>query len=262
MFDQIANYENKFYISGQEILGIEDLSIAYANSANINKFLGFKIGHTTIASATQQKLSITRNLIYEDPILNYTGSNNISGSINYNNASYGFLSGYLDEYLVNCAVGSVPKVSTNITIYDEMISGAKNASGSVATPSIYIPNQGSISLTCDNSTTNRVVGFDYSIKISRRPVYSIGSQFPSEIVTLDVLEYAAAVQIDVDDAFLKSGMTFLDSRQDKTISFTIKGRTGNILQSLSIPKASLISESLSSSANGGVKLTLNYGGHS
>jgi hypothetical protein len=262
MFDQILNYENKFFINGQELLGTESITLGYSNSFQTKKFLGFNVGSSIVAGATTQQLSITRNLIYDDPVLNFTGESNISGSINYNNNNNGFRSGYLTDYLVSCAVGAIPKVTTNITIYDELVSGTKNASGSVAAPSIYIPNQGSISLSCDGSTTNRVVGFDYSIKSTRRPVYSIGSQLPTEVLLVGPLEYTAAVQIDVDDAFLQSGMSFLDSRENKTVSFIIKGRTGNNLQTLTIPKASLVTESLNSTSDGGVKLTLNYVGHS
>jgi hypothetical protein len=77
------------------------------------------------------------------------------------------------------------------------------------------------------------------------------------------MEYSASVQIDVDDAFLSSSTGFLSTRQNKTVSFTIRSRDNSlILQQLTIPKASLVSESLSSSADGGVKLTLNYIGHS
>ena len=111
-------------------------------SFQTKKFLGFNVGSSIVAGATTQQLSITRNLIYDDPVLNFTGESNISGSINYNNNNNGFRSGYLTDYLVSCAVGAIPKVTTNITIYDELVSGTKNASGSVAAPSIYIPNQG------------------------------------------------------------------------------------------------------------------------
>jgi hypothetical protein len=262
MFGQINNYENKLFVSGQEILGVESVEISYSNSANVSKFLGFSKGLTTVNGSPQQTVSIGRNLIYQDPLINYTGSNAISGSLNYNSNNYGFKSGFLNEYMVNCAVGAVPKVSTNITVYDELKTGINNASGSVSAPNIYIPNQGSISLTCDNSSTNRVVGFDYSIKTSRKPVYAIGSKFPTEVALVGPIEFAASVQVDVDDAFLSSGMAFLSSRQNKTVTFTIKSRDNSlVLQQLSIPNASLVGESLSSNADGGVKITLNYIGH-
>jgi len=264
MFGSKLNYDSHFFVSGQELSGVESLDIGYTNSAKTTKPLGYSRGITTIGGATNQTVSFSRYLIYDDPLLDYTGSKPISGSLNYdNNASYGFTDGYLTEYSVNCAVGAVPKVNANIVVYDEMQSGA-SASGTVATD-IYIPSQGSISATCDNTTTNRVIGFDYSLSISRKPYYTIGSESPVEVKLIEPIEYRSSVQLEVDDVFLESGYSFLATGKDggnaRTVSFTIQGRNGNALQSLSIPNAALVGEQLSASADGGMRLTLNYIGH-
>jgi len=261
MFGLKSNYENKFFIDDEQIVGIDSIDINYSNSSSVSKVLGATNVFTAIGGATQQKISITRHLIYSDNILSYTGATNITGGIEYDGKSYRFNSGYLDEYMVSCAVGAIPKVTANITVYDEMETGVEFISSN-SSPTILIPNQGSISVSCDNSTTNRVVGFDYAVKSFRKPIYTIGSLVPSEIVSLPILEYASSIQIDVDDAFLQSGLSFLKNRGDKSVSFTINGRDGSSIQSLTIPNASLVGESLSSSADGGVKLTLNYIGHS
>jgi hypothetical protein len=71
------------------------------------------------------------------------------------------------------------------------------------------------------------------------------------------------VQIDVDDAFLQNSTGFLSGRQNKTVTFAVKSKDNTqTLQQLTIPNASLVGETLASSADGGVKLTLNYIGHS
>ena len=74
-----------------------------------------------------------------------------------------------------------------------------------------------------------------------------------------------SIQLEVDDVFLESGYSFLATGKDggnaRTVSFTIQGRNGNALQSLSIPNAALIGEQLSASADGSMRLTLNYIGH-
>ena len=84
-----------------------------------------------------------------------------------------------------------------------------------------------------------------------------------EVKHVNPIEYNASVQIDVDDIFLASGFSFFEEgRSDKTLSFSVKGRDGTNLQTLSIPKASLVSEQINASADGSVRLTLNYIGHS
>ena len=136
-----------------------------------------------------------------------------------------------------------------------------NATGNTAT-NIFIPSQGSITATCDNSSTNRVVGFDYSLTLNKKPYYTIGSEAPVEVKHINPIQYSASVQIEVDDIFLQSGFDFLSTRENKSVSFSIKGRDGTTLQNLTIPKASLVSEQLTSSSDGAVRLTLNYLGHS
>lgn len=263
MFDAKYNYENAFFISGQKLIGVDSIDLSYAHTSNVGKYIGFKSSSLEVSGPVQQKLAISQNLIYSGGLSSYTGDLILSGSINYGNNSYGFKTGYLDEFMVSCAIGSVPKVNTNFTIYDALKTGVNNASGVVAEPTIYVPNQGSISVTCDNSSTNRVVGFDFAAKVTRIPIYAIGSSTAKSVLTMPVIEYIASVQIEVDDAFLANSTGFLFAREDKTVIFTVKNKDRTItLQELSLPNASLVGENLSSSADGGVKLTLNYQGHS
>ena len=261
MFDTKLNYESRFFAAGQELSGIESISIGYSQQSIVIKPLGSSQGVTSVNGESQKNLSISRNLIYVDPLLSYTGNAVLDASINYENDSYGFKSGYMNSYMVNCAIGAIPKVTANFTVYDDLVRSA-NSSGILVHPPIYIPNQGSISIQCDDSSSNRVVGFDYSIKKSFRPLYTIGSNLPSIVESIYPIEYTASVQIEVDDAFLESSNNFLISRQNKIVSISIKGRNGNVLQNLSIPNASLIGEQLSASSDGVLKLTLNYIGHS
>ena len=270
MYDATLNYQTHFFISGRdgspsarELSGIDSLDLGYKNAANTLAPLGSKLGLTTVGGAVTQTVSFSRSLIYDDPVLQFTGELEVmKGSFNYdNNSSYGFKSGYLNSYSVNCAVGSVPKVNASFVVYDEMKSGS-NATGTTPT-NIFIPSQGSITATCDNSSTNRVIGFDYSLAVTKRPYYTIGSEVPTEVKHINPIQYTASVQIEVDDTFLQSGFSFLDQeREEKTVSFNIKGRDGTTLQNLSIPKASLVSEDLNASADGTLRLTLNYIGHS
>jgi hypothetical protein len=278
MFGARFNHETRFFVASgdkdvglthHELSGIESIDISHQASSNIVSPLGTRKGVATTSGPVGQTMSLSRYLIYNDPILNLTGevvSNGISGSIHYADKSYGFQSGYLTDYSVNCAVGSIPRVGANFQIFGEMLSGY-SASGTLTHPDIYIPSQGSISLTCENgyndvTTTNRVVGFDYSVTSKRKPLFTLGRKDPSAVLFVPPLQYTATVQVEVDDTMPQSGYAFLVERENKNVTFTINGRNGDSLQSLTIPKASLVGEQLNSSADGALKLTLNYIGHS
>ena len=262
MFGTRLNDEVNVNIAGSELSGISSVDFSYSNSASILKPLGSKRGLTTVGGGTQQKVSISRHLIYDDPVLGYTGSNNATGNIRYEGSSYNFSSGYLTNYSVNCAVGAVPKVNASFIVLDELASSSDESS-EVGSPinNIYIPSQGSISINCDNSTSNRVIGFDYSITANRKPYFSIGQESAIGIELIPPLEYTVQVQIEVDSAQPQDSYNFLTNRENKTLSFDIDGRGGENIQALTVPNATLVSESLSASDNGSTVLNLNYIGH-
>lgn len=261
MFGTRLNDEVNVAIDGFEISGVSSIDFSYSNSANIIKPLGSKKGLTTVGGSTQQKVSISSHMIYNDPLLSNTGTNVMSGNIRYSDIAYRFSEGYLDSYSVNCAVGTVPKVNASILIHDELLSGSEVSSDAGITSEISITSQGSINVTCDNSTTNRVIGFDYSIKSNRKPHFSIGSETPASVELILPLEFTAQVQIEVDEAFPESSFSFLENRENKTVVFDINRKDGTNLQELTIPNATLVSESISASDNGSAVLNLNYIGH-
>jgi hypothetical protein len=73
MYDTRLNTDSHFFVSGQQLSGVESLDIGYKNSATVLNPLGYSKGVTAISGPTSQEVSFSRNLIYADPILDYTG---------------------------------------------------------------------------------------------------------------------------------------------------------------------------------------------
>ena len=131
------------------------------------------------------------------------------------------------------------KTTYNVVVYDELRSG-ESASGT-DTSDIYIPSQGSISIACDNVSSNRVLGFDYSTKWSIKPYYTIGAESPTEVKYIPPATYSASVQLDVDNALPESGYTFLTSGKNgrggkfdtSNVTLAVNGRDGTRIQNYS-----------------------------
>ena len=267
MYGTRLNYDSHFFVDDEEISGVSSVDIGYQNAANVTKPLGYHEGTVTVGGPTQQTVSVSRYLISQTPLESNTAGQSISGSLNYNGESYGFASGYLTDVSVNCAVGSIPKTSYSFVVYDELGSGV-DASGTDASD-IFIPSQGSISIACDNVSSNRVLGFDYNMKVPIKPYYTIGSESPSQVKYVGPSNYTATVQLEVDNALPESGYTFLTSGKngrgtlgtDSTVILTVKGRDGTSIQTYPVPYPVLVGEQLTASADGSLRLTLNYIGH-
>lgn len=260
MFDAKFNHESRFFVDGYELSGVENVAFSYQNPTSISKFMGTTNGFVTLNGPTNQNVSFSRVLTYSDPILNYTGDSPVSGSLYYEDKHYGFESGYLLDYSLNCAVGSVPRASVNIQIADELETGKSEGKDESVHPNIDIPTQGSIKIQADNASSNRVVGFDYSLKCNRKAYLTIGNKDIAKVELIYPIEYSATVQIDVDDAFMEQSNSFLSKTGERNISLSVDGRNGSSIQNIVIPNAHLVSESLTASANGALKLNLQYVG--
>jgi hypothetical protein len=382
MFDVKLAGDCFLFLNGLRLKAVEEASISYSNGYSVAKILGNKIGVATQNSPTQTVFSFSKILNSEEDLLNYISGKKIKGSIQAGSRSYGFDESYLESYSVNCAVGSLPKSSVSLNVFDGAINDysanftgyypsffnrsfetkqtlfngsesystlvkpsgigwffknnaylsrdggpfhtkAKNGntvallwgsgeirqtvefpyqkdnvvisfwatnalslsgkelslyvdnvkkqelpgtgfnnsgvfknysfSGvtisegfheiSIATTGAVVDNnplyatvidnivaenddsfvsQGDIIMQCDNSTTNRIVGIDYSIKSTNTPVYCLGSVYP-RVRFVPPLEYSCAVQMDLDDTFISNSADFISNKENKLISVSIKG---------------------------------------
>lgn len=258
------NHDVRFFLDSYELSGIESVSIDSQAPYQVVSILGGLDGLTLPAGPREGNISFSRYLLYDDPILSYTGTGVMNGSIHYSGAAmYGFEKAYLNSYSVSCAIGSLPKVTASMVTYQAMYEG-NNQSGNAAHPTIDIPTQGSISITCDGSTTNRVIGFDYSINMNRVVNHHEITPSSTEAVLVPPIVFNAQVQYDVDDLFMEDSHTgFLTSTgtiDQENLVISINGRGGGTVQSLTIPNATLVGEQLTKSNNGSLRLVRNYVG--
>ena len=266
MFGAKLGNESKMYVGGFELPGIESVSFSSQSNTSIRKPMGTTKGFTSISGPLNKTMSITRALVYNDPILRrYTGYNTVlAASIldEYKNNFYGFESGYMSSYSVNCSVGNAPRVTTNFVIADEIQSGVNSGAGfSSLKNRIEVPSQETMYVECSDFSSARVIGFDYSLTRKNKAFYTIGQTSISKMETLSPIEYKATVQLELDDSFGVDMTNVFDTRENKKIDFYIKGNNNKYIQTMPIPNATLISQNLSQSANGLLKLNLTYGGH-
>jgi hypothetical protein len=264
MFGAILDYESYVMLDGYHLTGVSSASISSKHSASVISPIGTEAGLTVSSGPVQQTMSLTRSLIYNDPFFNFIGKDKVIDGQVYdlkNDSYYGFESGYLSSYSVNCAVGSMPKVNNSLLILDEIKSGYKEFVNKKTHPVVNSPTQDSISIESEDFQGNRVVGFDYSVNIDHEVSYAIGSNLPYNIEEKRPLKYNASVQLELDKTYNSQSFDFLNRRQDRDISLDVKSRVGTLLQYIKIPNASLVSRNLSQRVNGQLLMNLSYVGH-
>lgn len=231
MKNAILNYENIFYLDSQAISGVISVDGGYSlNYAPINT-IGLGYNKQVIAEVPNAQFNINKYLLYNEPLLNYTGERNdlkaipLAASINYNNRSIGFQSGYLSSFGLSCSVGEIPQTSANIQVFGDIGSGY-SAVGNKQTKYMTVPQVKDITLTCSGSASNRITSFDYSINCPKKPIYILGTSnnyIPYEVLSDFPIEINASFNLEIDDYSARKVYEQLNNDTNSSFSILIKG---------------------------------------
>lgn len=259
--NSISNYEQQFYLSGILLSGVTSIDGSYAVQESPINIIGQGHVYPVMQGPLVGNFSISKYFIGEDPLLNYTGDHPISGSINYGDKSFGFESGYLNEYSFSASMGSIPQVQAGIVVYGDIGSGI-DASGVNAHPPIEIPNQGSISLNVSGYQTNRITNFSFTTRIDRTPIYKIGSPFPVQVDRSFPITQEANFTIEVSDFELKKMNEYLIKPSQQDIEISLSNPIDNsTIETFTIKNARLANQGLRSSSEDLMSVNLQYIGY-
>ena len=231
MKNAILNYENIFYLDGQAISGVISVDGSYSINYGPINTIGYGYNKQVIADVPSAEFNINKYLLYNEPLLNYTGQKNnleapsFAASINYNNKSVGFESGYLNSFGLSCSVGEIPQTSANIQVFGDIGSGY-SAYGTRQTRYMTVPQVKDITITCSGSSSNRITSFDYSINCPKKPVYilqSTNNYIPYEVLSELPIEINVSFNLEVDDYAAKKLYEQLNNDTDSSFSLLIKG---------------------------------------
>lgn len=254
----IVNYEQQFYLSGIQLSGVTSLDGSYSISESPINIIGKGYTYPTRNGVMVGNFSIDKYYIGQEPLLNYTGDSHISGSINFDNKSFGFETGYLTNYSISCSIGSIPSARADIVVYGDIGAGI-DASGLNPHPAIQIPNQGSISLNASGYQTNRITDFNYTFRVERSPLFKPGSPYPIQVDRKFPLVQQASFAIEVNDYEISRLREYLikPKQQDLEIAFKNPINESSI-DVFTLKKARLLNQSISSTSDGVMKVQLNY----
>lgn len=259
--NSVLQYDQSFVVNGYQLSGIDSLSISYSVPLENNLTLGSIFGYN-INNPMQAEISLQRNLLYTDPLLAFTGDSSFSGSLSYNGQSYGFSSGFLTRYSVNCSVGEIPQVSCSISVYGDL-KPLLQIPIFQEHPPLFIPSPRSITVSGDNTSTNRVKSFSYDLTINRQPVFSLDSyKDVDEVVFLSPIVVAASLTLDAVNFAPDNYEFFLNSVQNKFLDISIADRNNNeTILNLTVPNIQANSQELSAQSDGSPTITNNYIGY-
>ena len=77
------SYEQIFYLGGTGVSGIRNLSAGYSVAQKTIRALGAGFVQEVIAEPLRGEMSMTRDMLYQDPVLGLTGEAPVSGTLLY-----------------------------------------------------------------------------------------------------------------------------------------------------------------------------------
>lgn len=233
--------------------------------------------------------SINSAMVSEDFFIQFLGDTPFTGSLHHGHEYFGFHSGYITNHTVSCSIGQVPSTSTSIRVFGD-IGGSPNfiekendqfsvldengfayiledsyynkpeynAKGDNPFPAIRVPDQGSISIKCAGSETDRVVAFNHSIDVGIEPIYVVGSAYAAQVDVNWPITTDTSFTLEVDEYKYQSLRKYMFTPTVEDIAIKINDCFGDPIQHYTIERARLIGESVSSSVDGRLTVNLQY----
>jgi hypothetical protein len=207
MKNAITNYENTFFLNGAALSGVISVDGSYNIDYKPINVIGQGFLKQVIASVPKGQMSVTRYLVTNDPVFQLTGDGNnynalaLNAGLYYKNKYFAFSTGYLSSFGIKCQVGEVPTIQSSFDVFGDMGSNF-NPSGTSAAGMVFVPQVKNITVTCRNSTSNRVKDFSIDFNCPNLPIYALqenNAEIPVEVQNIYPIEVNTSFSLDVDD---------------------------------------------------------------
>lgn len=234
-----AQYDQTVYIGGRKLDYVTDVDGSYNHSTKSINIFGQGSIKNVVAGIPQGDFSITRTMVAEDFMRQYTGIDSfIRGSINYGDKIFGFNQGSLTSYSYSVNYGEPPVANYGITVYGDIGSGlyidsinasmmkepsSLNAIGNKKDAPLKVPLPSTINISCKGSSTNRVLSFNLSTQINKNEIWRTNSISPFQIKTKWPIEVLTDITIEVDDYQTKRQSDALFTNAFDNFSINIYG---------------------------------------
>ena len=227
----ITNYENTLFMDSVALSGV----ISFDGSYNIEtvpiNVIGKGFCKQVVSQVPSASVSITRYLVNNDPVFGLTGDADnytasfINGGLIYQGKNFGFTNGYLSSFGISCSVGEVPQIQSSFQIFGNM-GPSIDPSGNNISSAAFVPQVKNISVTCNNSSTNRVKDFSIDFNCKKNAIYGLSAsnaQFPIEVQNIFPIEVGGSFTLEVDDYQTKNIFDILSSESLSSFIIDVRG---------------------------------------
>jgi hypothetical protein len=242
MYGRKIYADQKLIVNQQEISGVTRFNGNFDIPFNNIDVLGGNLV-TSIEGEISRNISFSRFLNQSDHLRYLTGDAFCSGYVLYDNKSFGFSSGFLTNYSVECAVGDIASVSTDLIVYGNIGGNIQHPIiPSQNTNNIYIANYGNIFINTNEGQTNRITAFEYNVNCERIPLFILGSIYPNQVILKKPINIELSLTLEINDFESQNVQSLLCSPNIQNINIELKDcKNSQIIETFRAPNARLVS---------------------
>jgi hypothetical protein len=227
----ITNYENTLYMNSVALSGVISFDGSYNLETKPINVIGKGFCKQVLSQVPSASISVTRYLVNNDPVFSLTGDGNnytaqyVNGGITYNNKNFGFVNGYLSSFGISCSVGDIPQIKSSFQVFGD-IGPSINPSGNGISSEVFVPQVKNITITCNNSTSNRVKDFSIDFSCAKNAIYGLSNsnaQYPIEVQNIYPIEVGGSFTLDVDDYETQDIFDILSSASLSSFIIDVRG---------------------------------------
>lgn len=258
-----GSHEEHIIINGTLLQGVSNTSFQQNTDEQPVSIVGKEFAGKTITGPTQVTASIDKYLLNNDFVTTLTGLTDISGQFEYGDNFLDFSQAVINGYAVSTAVGSLPEISFDLSIYGSL-SGSDTSIRSLASNESEINNvpESGLIVTFDKNQTNAIQSFTFSETFNIQPTYGLGQKTPADISIVGPVVQEASISIEVEDYEIEETFSFLSGSKDRArnIELKISGDNG-VLNTFSLQNGCLAGESIVSAVGNTTIAELIYRGY-
>ena len=227
----ITNYENTLFMDSVALSGVISFDGSYNIETKPINVIGKGFCKQIVAQVPSASVSITRYLVNNDPVFSLTGDREnytasfTNGGLVYEGKNFGFTNGYLSSFGISCGVGDIPQIQSSFQIFGD-VGPSINPSGNGVSSAVFVPQVKNISVTCNNSSTNRVKDFNIDFACKKEAIYGLSAsnaQYPIEVQNIFPIEVGGSFTLEVDDYQTKNIFDILSSESLNSFIIDVRG---------------------------------------
>ena len=253
----IGSEEAGVILNGFNLTGLTDVSFSSTINEEAVVLLSDRGINRKINKGHVIDCTINKTYMGKDRLQEFTGITNLSGQFQFGTGAIDFNEASISSYSINVGIQKAPQVSVNMKIFGDF----KPATSQVSASSDYIIedlgiNPATITLESRQSLLQE---FSFSVNFDVKPTFEISSVKSTSNRLFSPVTYSAKAKMLVDEQEFIDVTGLLESETfNRSVSLSLKNIGASVLNTYTVPNASLKSQSTSIAAGDLVEMSVEY----